>query len=56
MSACHLELAELARTAGDEVAVQHHLQHAEHWYRMAMTDERSRTDPLMAIEGEALAD
>ena len=52
----YLELAQQARTAGDEVAVQHNLQHAEHWYRTAMADRRTGDDPAMAVDGEILAD
>lgn len=50
----YLELAQQARTAGDEVATQHNLQHAEHWYRTAMTDRRSGDDPGMTIKEDAL--
>jgi hypothetical protein len=39
----YLELAQQAKTAGDEVTAQHHLQHAEHWYRTAVA-ERGRAD------------
>ena len=35
-----LELAQQAKTAGDEVTAQHHLQHAEHWYRSAVAERR----------------
>jgi hypothetical protein len=52
----YLELARQARTAGDEVAMQHNLQHAEHWYRTAMADRRTGDDPQTALEGEVLAD
>ena len=52
----YLELAQQARTAGDEIATQHNLQHAEHWYRIAMADRRTGDDPQMAIDGEILAD
>jgi hypothetical protein len=52
----YLELAQQARTAGDEVAMQHNLQHAEHWYRTAMADRRTGDDPRMAIDDEVLAD
>jgi hypothetical protein len=38
-----LELAQQAKTAGDEVTAQHHLQHAEHWYRTAVA-ARGRAD------------
>ncbi|MGF7213183.1 hypothetical protein GGE65_007819 [Skermanella aerolata] len=52
----YLELARQAKTAGDEVAMQHNLQHAEHWYRMAMADRRTGDDPQTAREEEVLAD
>lgn len=41
----YLELAQQARTAGDEVTMQHNLQHAEHWYRTAMADRQTGHDP-----------
>jgi hypothetical protein len=41
----YLELAQQAKTAGDEVAAQHHLQHAEHWYRTAMADRSGADSP-----------
>ena len=34
----YLELAQQAKVAGDEVAVQHNLQHAEHWYRTVVAE------------------
>jgi hypothetical protein len=52
----YLELAQQARTAGDEIATQHNLQHAEHWYRTAMADRRTGDDPQRTIKGEILAD
>jgi hypothetical protein len=52
----YLELAQQAKIAGDQVAMQHNLQHAEHWYRTAMTDRRIRDDPRVAIDDEVLAD
>ena len=52
----YLELAQQARTAGDEVAMQHNLQHAEHWYRTAMADRRTEDDPQTAIGEEVFAD
>ena len=52
----YLELAQQARTVGDEVAMQHNLQHAEHWYRTAMADRRTGDDPQMTFEEEVLAD
>ena len=51
----YLELAQQARTAGDEIATQHNLQHAEHWYRTAMADRRTGDDPAMAVDGAILA-
>jgi hypothetical protein len=38
----YLELAQQAKVAGDEVAVQHNLQHAEHWYPTARADPRTQ--------------
>jgi hypothetical protein len=52
----YLELARQARTAGDEVAMQHNFQQAEHWYRTAMADRRTGDDPRVELEGEVLAD
>ena len=52
----YLELAQLARTAGDEVAAQHNLQHAEHWYRTAMAERRTGSDAPAAVDGGILAD
>ena len=51
----YLELAQQARTAGDEVAVQHNLQHAEHWYRTAMADRQLKQDAHAALDEEILA-
>jgi hypothetical protein len=48
----YLELARQATAAGDEVAMQHNLQHAEHWYRTAMADRQTGDDPRMAREGQ----
>ena len=52
----YLELAQQARTVGDEVAMQHNLQHAEHWYRTAMADRQTGEDPQTALAGEVLVD
>jgi hypothetical protein len=52
----YLELAQQARMAGDEVAMQHNFQHAKHWYRTAMADRQTGNDPKSAFEGEVLAD
>jgi hypothetical protein len=51
-SARHLELAQQATVIGDEVAAQHNLQHAEHWYRTAMADRRSGQDARAAFDEE----
>ena len=40
----YLELARQARRASDEVATQHNLQHAEHWYYTVMADRRTGND------------
>jgi hypothetical protein len=51
----YLELAQQAKSTGDEIAVQHNLQHAGHWYCIAMAD-RSETDtPAAPADGEILA-
>jgi hypothetical protein len=48
----YLELAQQAKSTGDEIAVQYNLQHAEHWYRIAMAN-RSETDiPAAPADGE----
>ena len=52
----YLELARQARAAGDEVATQHNLQHAEHWYRTMMADRRTGDDQQIAIDDEVLVD
>jgi len=44
------DLAERAKAAGDEVGVQHNLQHAEHWFRTAMADQQTG-DPLRCQAG-----
>jgi hypothetical protein len=51
----YLELAQQAKTAGDEIAAQYNLQHAEHWYRTAMADRRAEDIPRAAIDEEILA-
>jgi hypothetical protein len=51
----YLELAQQARVAGDEVAVQHNLQHAEHWYRTAMADRWAADIPPAPVAEEILA-
>jgi hypothetical protein len=50
----YLELAQQAKVAGDEVATQHNLQHAEHWYRTAMADRRPEQDARAAFDEEIL--
>jgi hypothetical protein len=52
----YLELARQATAAGDEVAIQHNLQYAKHWYRTAMADRQTGDDPQPALEGEVFAD
>ena len=51
----YLELAQQAKVAGDEVATQHNLQHAEHWYRTAMADRQPEQDARAALDEEILA-
>ena len=51
----YLELAQQAKAAGDEVATQHNLQHAEHWYRTAMADRQLKQDAHAALDEEILA-
>ena len=51
----YLELAQQAKAAGDEVAVQHNLQHAEHWYRTARADRRAGEIPPAPIAVGILA-
>ena len=46
----YLELAQQAKAAGDEIATQHNLQHAEHWYRTAMADRRPEQDARAAFD------
>ena len=50
----YLELAQQAKVAGDEVATQHNLQHAEHWYRTAMADRQPEQDARAALDEEIL--
>ena len=50
----YLELARQARRASDEVATQHNLQHAEHWYRTAMADRQPEQDARAAFDEEIL--
>jgi hypothetical protein len=51
----YLELAQQAKVIGDEIATQHNLQHAEHWYRTAMADRRPEQDARAAFDEEILA-
>ena len=51
----YLELAQQAKVLGNEIAAQHNLQHAEHWYRTAMADRRSEQDARAALDEEVLA-
>ena len=39
---------------GDEIATQHNLQHAEHWYRTAMADQQSGQDARASSDEEIL--
>ena len=50
----YLELAQQAKVLGDEVATQHNLQHAEHWYRTAMADRQPEQDARAAFDEEIL--
>jgi hypothetical protein len=50
----YLELAQQAKVIGDEVATQHNLQHAEHWYRTAMADRQPEQDARAAFDEEVL--
>ena len=50
----YLELAQQANVIGDEVATQHNLQHAEHWYRTAMADRQPEQDARAAFDEEIL--
>ena len=34
----YLQLARDAQSSGDSVMAENYLQHAEHWYRIAMAD------------------
>ena len=51
----YLELAQQAKVIGDEVATQHNLQHAEHWYRTAMADRQPEQDARAAFDEEIVA-
>ena len=51
----YLELAQQAKVLGDEIATQHNLQHAEHWYRTAMADRQLKQDARAALDEEILA-
>ena len=51
----YLELAQQAKVLGDEIATQHNLQHAEHWYRTAMADRQLKQDAHAALGEEILA-
>ena len=46
----YLELAQQAKVIGDEIATQHNLQHAEHWYRTAMADRQPEQDARAAFD------
>ena len=50
----YLELAQQAKVLGDEIAAQHNLQHAEHWYRTAMADRQPEQDARAAFDEEIL--
>jgi hypothetical protein len=39
----------------DEIATQHNLQHAEHWYRTAMADRRPEQGARAVFDEEILA-
>ena len=43
------------KTYADEIATQHNLQHAEHWYRTAMADRQPEQDARAALDEEVLA-
>ena len=51
----YLELAQQAKVIGDEVATQHNLQHAEHWYRTAMADRQPELDARERLDEGILA-
>ena len=51
----YLELAQQAKMVGDEVAMQHNLQHAEHWYRTAMAAPQPEQDARAALDEDILA-
>lgn len=50
----YLELAQQAKILGDEIATQHNLQHAEHWYRTAMADGQPEQNARAALDEEIL--
>jgi hypothetical protein len=50
----YLELAQQAKVLGDEIATQHNLQHAEHWYRTAMADRQLEQDAHVAFDEEVV--
>jgi hypothetical protein len=50
----YLEFAQQAKVLGDEIATQHNLQHAEHWYRTAMADRQPEQDARAALDEEIL--
>jgi hypothetical protein len=52
----YLELAWQAKVVGDEVAVQHNLQHAEHWDRTSMAGRQAGDMPPARISEKILAD
>jgi hypothetical protein len=51
----YLELAQQAKMLGDEIATQHNLQHAEHWYRTAMADRKPEQNARPAFDEEIIA-
>jgi Domain of unknown function (DUF4167) len=51
----YLELAQQAKVLGDEIATQHNLQHAEHWYRTAIADRQPEQDAHAALDEDTLA-
>jgi N-acyl-D-aspartate/D-glutamate deacylase len=52
----YLELAQQARAAGNDIAMQHNLQHAGHWYRTAWNDQRIGSVLSAPVIDEILAD
>ena len=51
----YLELAQQAKMLGDEIATQHNLQHAEHWYRTAMADRKPEQNARPAFDEKIIA-